>query len=214
MCAGVSSAARRKLVGMLCNISRHWALSQRQSQLILSQSVKHVRSTCPILRFQTYAESVLVALLFCVSFGDRNTRIPFVCNALKIWEVRNFPLDFLGQVRNIPRAEFSPAEKTPYRIPPPPPGRPKMGCETFLATPSWAILTVPLQSKWFSSQIYSCIAGALPRPVYETLRSGAVPDCAVHCSAMLCAALPCPTLLSRVVLLLYHPRPPAPPQLL
>ena len=52
-----------------------------------------------------------------------NTRIPFVCNALKIWEVRNFPLDFLGQVRNIPRAEFSPAEKTPYRIPPPPPGR-------------------------------------------------------------------------------------------
>ena len=69
---------------------------------------------------QTYAESLLVALLYCVSFGDRNTRIPFVCNALKIWEVRNFPLDFLGQVRNIPRAEFSPAEKTPYRIPPPP----------------------------------------------------------------------------------------------
>ena len=49
--------------------------------------------------------------------------LPFVVNpvnALKIWEVRNFPLDFLGQVRNIPRAEFSPAEKTPYRIPPPP----------------------------------------------------------------------------------------------
>ena len=87
--------------------------------LVLSQSVKHVRSTCPILRFQTYAESLLVALLYCVSFGDRNTRIPFVCNALKIWEVRNFPLDFLGQVRNIPRAEFSPAEKTPYRISPP-----------------------------------------------------------------------------------------------
>ena len=76
---------------------------------------------CPILRFQTYAESLLVAFLYCVSFGDRNTRIPFVCNALKIWEVRNFPLDFLGQVWNIPRAEFSPAEKTPYRIPPPPP---------------------------------------------------------------------------------------------
>ena len=57
----------------------------------------------------------------CVSFGDRNTRIPFVCNALKIWEVQNFPLDFLGQVRNIPRAEFSPAEKTLYRNSPPPP---------------------------------------------------------------------------------------------
>ena len=36
-------------------------------------------------------------------------------NALKIWEVRNFPLDFLGQVRNIPRAKFSPAEESPYR---------------------------------------------------------------------------------------------------
>ena len=57
----------------------------------------------------------------CVSFGDHNTRIPFVCNALKIWEVRNFPLDFLGQVRNIPHAEFSPAEKTQYRNSPPPP---------------------------------------------------------------------------------------------
>ena len=80
------------------------------------------------MMFQTYAESLLVALLCCVSFGDGNTRIPFVCNALKIWEVRNFPLDFLGQVRNIPRAEFSPAEKTPYRILPPPPYR--KGCTT------------------------------------------------------------------------------------
>ena len=41
-------------------------------------------------------------------------------------QVRNFPLDFLGQVRNFPLdffgtgAEFSPAEKSPYRIPPPP----------------------------------------------------------------------------------------------
>ena len=67
---------------------------------------------------QTYAESLLVALLYCVSFGDRNTRIPFVCNALKIWEVRNFPLDFWDRcgifpVRNFPlrknpRTEFSP----------------------------------------------------------------------------------------------------------
>ena len=38
---------------------------------------------------------------------------------LKICQVRNFPLDFLGLVRNIPRAEFSSAEKTLYRIPPP-----------------------------------------------------------------------------------------------
>ena len=45
----------------------------------------------------------------------RNRRFPFACNALKIWELRNFPLDFLGQERNTPRAE-----KTLYRIPPPP----------------------------------------------------------------------------------------------
>ena len=67
---------------------------------------------------QTYAESLLVALLYCVSFGDRNTRIPFVCNALKIWEVRNFPLDFWDRcgifpmrnfpLRKNPRTEFSP----------------------------------------------------------------------------------------------------------
>ena len=55
-----------------------------------------------------------------MSFGDRDPRIPFASNALKIWEVRNFPLDFLGQVRNFPHAEFSPAEKSPYRIFPSP----------------------------------------------------------------------------------------------
>ena len=48
-----------------------------------------------------------------------NPRFPFASNALKIWEVRNFPLDFLGQVRNISRAAFSPAKKPLYRIPPP-----------------------------------------------------------------------------------------------
>ena len=42
---------------------------------------------------------------------------PFVCNALKIWEVQNFPLDFLGQVRNIP------LRKNPVQNPPPPPPR-------------------------------------------------------------------------------------------
>ena len=41
---------------------------------------------------------------------------PFVCNALKIWEVRNFPLDFLGQVRNIPLRK-----KPRTAFPPPPP---------------------------------------------------------------------------------------------
>ena len=50
----------------------------------------------------------------------RNPRFPFASNALKIWEVRNFPLAFLGQVRNIPHVEFSPAEKTLYGNPPPP----------------------------------------------------------------------------------------------
>ena len=70
------------------------------------------------LTIQTSAESLMVAL--CVSFGDCNPKIPFASNALKIWEVRNFPLDFLGQVRNFPHAEFSPAEKSPYRIFPSP----------------------------------------------------------------------------------------------
>ena len=60
-----------------------------------------------------------LVLFYLCSFGDRNPRVPFASNALKIWEVRNFPLDFVGQVRNFPHAEFSPAEKSPYRIPPP-----------------------------------------------------------------------------------------------
>ena len=75
------------------------------------------RSTCPILRFQTYAESLLVALLYCVSFGDRNTRTPFVCNALKIWEVRKIFWDRCGifPVRNFP------LRKKPRTESPPPP---------------------------------------------------------------------------------------------
>ena len=52
----------------------------------------------------------------------RNPKFPFASNALKIWEVRNFPLDFLGQVQNVPRAEFSPAEDPAQKPPPPPPG--------------------------------------------------------------------------------------------
>ena len=64
----------------------------------------------------------------------RNPRFPFASNALKIWEVRNFPLDFLGQVRNIPRVEFSPAEKPLYRIPPPP-GSPPLPAILFWPVP-------------------------------------------------------------------------------
>ena len=75
MCAGVSSAARRKLVGMLCKFS--------------ATEMRCLAATRCLPKF-------------------RNPRFPFASNALKIWEVWN-----------IPHAEFSPVEKTLYRIPPP-----------------------------------------------------------------------------------------------
>ena len=90
MCAGVASAARRKLVGMLC-------------------------------KFSGTEMRCLPPLVVCQNFQGS----PFSSNALKIWEVRNFPLDFWGQVRNIPRADFPPAAKAlyppGYKLAPPPP---------------------------------------------------------------------------------------------
>ena len=64
-------------------------------------------------------------LLWCIVclLGDRNPRFPFASNAPKIWEARNFPLDFLEQVWDIPRAEFSPCGKNPLQKSPPPPPR-------------------------------------------------------------------------------------------
>ena len=58
-------------------------------------------------------------VVWCVFLGSQS-QDPFPSNTLKISEVQNFPLDFLGQLRNIPRAEFSTAETPPYRTPQPP----------------------------------------------------------------------------------------------
>ena len=77
----------------------------------------------------------------------RDPRFLFASNALKIWEVRNFPLDFLGQVRKIPRSEFSPAEKTLYRIPPPP-GTPN-GDTIVVFLSSHCFLCVVIESEFF-----------------------------------------------------------------
>ena len=58
-------------------------------------------------------------VVLCVFWGSQY-QDPLCLQCTQDLGGAEFSLDFLGQVRNIPRAEFSPAEKTPYRIPLPP----------------------------------------------------------------------------------------------
>ena len=66
--------------------------------------------------------------------------------------VQNFPLDFLGWVRNFPHAEFSPAEKSLYETPPPPLGASRVR----------NAIPAEQQNGWCSLGSYQCGTLALP----------------------------------------------------
>ena len=64
---------------------------QRRSKILMKQS--HMVKL-NVLTIQTSEELLLAALVYCVSFGDRNPRIPFVPTHSRLRRCGIFPLFF------------------------------------------------------------------------------------------------------------------------